>query len=113
MTFVEIDGSKIELPKYTVALAERLRDIGHADSIAGKAKSMYECMCECIGVSRVREKTGADSYEECDLCELANLYNAVNNAYASAMRRTKPYAEESQMQAVREIIDALKEAKTA
>lgn len=114
MTYVEIDGERLELPKYTVALAERLRDVGSTEGIAEKAMVMHACMTDLLGADFVRDKTGSGDYVECDLCELANLFDVVNDAYSAAMRRSRADAEDARARdALGELSVLLAGAKSA
>lgn len=102
MTILDYRGTKIELAKYTLGLADRIDDVGNERDFHKKAQDMYEVMSDVIGDS-LSEIVQGDSYDTCDLTILVDLFNESNHAYEMDIRRF----EREQEKANQEMLDKL------
>ena len=77
------NGEVIELPKYSMKIAERLEQVDtinkSAEKFKNKCKSMYELLVEIVGKEKLAELIG--KLEDCDPNELNLLYLDVVESY--------------------------------
>ena len=80
-----------ELPKKTVANAEKLDKALKVDSIGGlsvkdKFKKLHDFVKEMIGSENAAEMLGSDDLNEIDTAELAVIVRKINEAYEKPMQ---------------------------
>ena len=89
-----VNDKSYELPKKTVANAEKLDKVLKIDSIAGlsvreKFKKLHEFVKEMIGNEAAAEMLGSDRLDEIDTAELAVIVLKINAAYEKPMEEFK------------------------
>lgn len=82
---INVDGTVYELPKFTLAVAERNQTVGKTTDLREKAAKMFDFLGDVLGRENVSEIVDGDTYEEADLAAMTNLFVKVNTAYTNAM----------------------------
>lgn len=83
---INVDGTVYELPKFTLAVAERNQTVGKTTDIREKAVKMFDFLCDVLGKENVSSIVDGDTYEEADLAAMTNLFVKVNTAYTNDMQ---------------------------
>ena len=95
MTHTIIVNNKCyDLPKKTVAIAEKLDNALKVDSIAGlsvkeRFKKLHDFVKEMVGNENSAEMLGSDDLNEIDTSELAVIVLKINDAYEKPMNEYK------------------------
>lgn len=89
MTTAYYNGEELELAKYTLKVAEEFDKVNAERATRVKAEKMYRVLSEIVGADTLAEIVDGNSYDTCDITILVDLYNAVDDAYASDMNRYK------------------------
>lgn len=85
MAFITVNGKKHELPKFTVAVAERNGEVNSTKGVREKASMMYDFLADIVGHDELAAIVDGDDYETADLSAMRNLFTMVNNAYTDEM----------------------------
>ena len=85
-----VNNKCYELPKKTVAIAEKLDNALKVDSIAGlsvkdKFKRLHDFIKEMLGNENTAEMLGSDDLNEIDTSELAVIVLKINDVYEKPM----------------------------
>lgn len=85
-----VNNKCYELPKKTVAIAEKLDNALKVDSIAGlsvkdKFKILHDFVKEMVGNENAAEMLGSEDLNEIDTSELAVIVLKINDAYEKPM----------------------------
>lgn len=114
---VIINDRSYELPKRTIAVAEKLDKVANVDNIRGlslkdKYAKLYDCVEDLLGHENAVEILGSDNIDEVDLSEVTLAFRKIVDAYNRPMAE---YNSERNLAGLRDIpIDKLSVlAKTA
>lgn len=108
---ITISGVDYELPKFTVDVAERLKDIGDITDIREKATAMYDFVSHTVNDSEtVADILDGEDVKSIDLAALCNLYQVIDNAYADSMSVERDKRLGEQMESAKSAIDTLEKA---
>lgn len=117
MAFITVNGKKHELPKFTVAVAERNGEVCETKGVREKASIMYDFLSEMLGHDELALIVDGEDYESADIAAMRNLFTMVNNAYTDEMqeestRSLKANVAEAKRLA-NELSDVMKSAERA
>ena len=85
-----VNNKSYDLPKKTIAVAEKLDNALKVDSIAGlsineKIRKLHDFVKEMVGNENAAEMLGSEDLNEIDTSELAVIVLQINDAYEKPM----------------------------
>ncbi len=113
MASITINGNQVELPKFTLALAERFAEVGKTSDIGPKAKMMHGIVVDAIGKEKADELLDGSSVDDVDLVALSNLYTVIDGAYSDALSEEQGKRMQKNADEARELFDTVNKAMSA
>ena len=105
-TYVDANGTVIELPPLTVDMMERFAEAAQFEgSITGKCEKMLSILIDIFEDDYITERLGSAFLDEVDAVELFNLYTGVDDAYEQAMHADKDRAQKKRVEEARQIMN--------
>lgn len=100
-----VNNKSYDLPKKTVAIAEKLDAALKIDSLAGvtikeKFRHLHSFVKEVLGDENAMDILGSDNLNDIDTAELAVIVLKINDAYEKPMREYRTEHIESRLSAI-------------
>lgn len=106
VTYRDIKGNVVELPKLTLGISDKMDEVSAAQSNRERYRLQYEFIKEVCGDEYAAQALDGEDIEDIDLVELNVVYVGIVNAYAAPAAKAQAEGIAEQMKALKPVVGA-------